>query len=613
MPKPLGFTLLVANYIQDAGGNPLTGSLVILATDANDLPLASVAGGQGGAIIAPVTFVFTAGVLPATAWIPTSAATTNPNTSYRFTFQDASGQILKVWPTVQVAGDSFSLDTYQPLLTAKQAVLSPGIQGPMGEVVREQLANAQAMLLDYATAGSTLTPSGSATGAVDSINTLPTAVAPCLIAITGWLESIPVSMHACPAGGTLDIGIYTFVYPNTYTLRDRFTVKPSAAQIAQMPGVVTFLAGVDYTPRIVQAGSYAGWISNGTAQPAYNGTAAAGSYAYLAADPGAIGAATTWTIGQGAVPFACSIRSLLAPAGQQFAGKRAIALGDSLTAGYGSPEYVDTSGNGTQQDTNPAPCYAQIATAILGGVWKGRACTSGISAGRFYASQYPHLASVQTAALTADVCYLFLGTNQVAASLGSIADAPVASDYAGASSFYAQMRGVIETTQAFNPAMQIIGLLPFQNGNNNGPPNIAGGFGGSRDNNIMSAGRARHQRCRFAPRNARNRQRSTASRPSIDLWIVLGLNSFNSALYHEHVGLRALLRRRVPILRQQGCRGDALPELFLHPRLWSRRASRSCRRDGRCWSTWGRRCERFGHGGRNSCRRPPAVHAAEPQ
>ena len=142
MPKPNGFTLLVANYIQDAGGNPLTGSLVILATDVDDLPLASVAGGQGGAIIAPVTFVFTAGVLPATAWIPTSASTTNPNTSYRFTFQDASGQILKVWPTVQVAGDSFSLDTYQPLLTAKQAVLSPGIQGPMGELVREQLADA---------------------------------------------------------------------------------------------------------------------------------------------------------------------------------------------------------------------------------------------------------------------------------------------------------------------------------------------------------------------------------------------------------------------------------------------------------------------------------------
>ena len=132
MPKPNGFTALVAQHIQDVGGNPLNGALVIKATDANDQPLASVAGGQGGPVIADVTFIFVDGALPANAWIPTSASTTNPNTSYRFTFMDSTGQILKVWPTVQVAGDSFNLDTYQPVLTAAQGVIVPGAAGPAG-------------------------------------------------------------------------------------------------------------------------------------------------------------------------------------------------------------------------------------------------------------------------------------------------------------------------------------------------------------------------------------------------------------------------------------------------------------------------------------------------
>ena len=160
-----------------------------------------------------------------------------------------------------------------------------------------------------------------------------------------------------------------------------------------------------------------------------------------------------------------NIRSLLAPAGQQFAGKRAIALGDSLTAGYGSPEYVDTSGKRHPAGQQPrtllrADCDRHPRRHLEGqGLHLGHQRRPLL---RQPVPALPHRCRPPPSPPTSATSSW--APTRSPASLGSIADAPVASDYAGASSFYAQMRGVIETTQEFNPAMRIIGLLPFQNG-----------------------------------------------------------------------------------------------------------------------------------------------------
>jgi len=130
MSKPNGFTALVAENIQDAAGNPLTGSLVILATDSNNVTIPASA---NGAVVSAATVPITAGAIPANTWVPDSfASTTKPlNVSYRFTFKDASGRTLITWRGVQPTGDSFDLDTYLPDV-APQAIVQFGPAGPQG-------------------------------------------------------------------------------------------------------------------------------------------------------------------------------------------------------------------------------------------------------------------------------------------------------------------------------------------------------------------------------------------------------------------------------------------------------------------------------------------------
>lgn len=134
MAAPQGFLTLVATRIQDAGGNPLNGSVVIETTDSLDQPMPPpVAGGIGGAIVAPVEFDFVNGALPAGAcFLPVSNLTTNPNQCFRFTFKDTDGEVLGQWTGVQPTGSSFSLDTYQPPLSGPQFIQVPGTPGAPG-------------------------------------------------------------------------------------------------------------------------------------------------------------------------------------------------------------------------------------------------------------------------------------------------------------------------------------------------------------------------------------------------------------------------------------------------------------------------------------------------
>jgi hypothetical protein len=128
--KP-GFVPITAASIQDALGNLLAeGSLSVLPTDANDIPINVPAGGSGGIITSATTAVLPIanGGIPVGSQIADTSATGVPDICYRITIYDSAGSRITVYTKVQTKGQPLNLDTYVPNL-APQLPVQPGPQG----------------------------------------------------------------------------------------------------------------------------------------------------------------------------------------------------------------------------------------------------------------------------------------------------------------------------------------------------------------------------------------------------------------------------------------------------------------------------------------------------
>ena len=371
----------------------------------------------------------------------------------------------------------------------------------------QALATSQSVALaNLLTAANTSTSTlGNIATAVNQASGPPVAVAPLAITRSGYLQSISIPIAAAPASATIDVIVARFSQPNSYTILDRFTVSVSGT------GVQTFAAGKDYAPRQVSANSFLGVVTNGTAT--FSFAAGSGGFALFNGDPGPVSSSpVAWTIeNNGTLVLGCTIETINT---NLYNGKTLFSIGDSIAAGY-------ASSTGTFD-------FAAEAAGILGMNYKGRNATPGIAAGQIFATLSNHNPPQAADLAGVDWVLLEIGTNQLAATLGAITDAPLTTDVSGSGSFYAQMRGLIEALLPLNPNARVVGLLPYQNGNNNSTPNVSGGFGGHRDNSIMSSsGRAWFLQIRAALMEIY----TFYGIPWIDLWTAFGINYSNASTF----------------------------------------------------------------------------------
>lgn len=127
-----GFVPFVAQNIEDVGGNKLAqGTVEVQPTDTNDVPIAAVAGGSGGALLsgAPAIFQVTNGTLPAGAQVADTTQTVPQNICYRITIKNATGTPVSILKLVQTQTfTNLNLDTY----VASQTPLTQFVRGPQG-------------------------------------------------------------------------------------------------------------------------------------------------------------------------------------------------------------------------------------------------------------------------------------------------------------------------------------------------------------------------------------------------------------------------------------------------------------------------------------------------